>query len=100
MSRKRKEDFMPMDWANYYEALANKNYMDYQSTGEPRYDRAYYQYDQIAGAFRALAREKDGNASDIKKRMANCDGVIGRLIPGKMYNRDEVVKMLKEAIWW
>jgi hypothetical protein len=100
MSKRTKYEWTPSEWAEYYEHLARKNEMSYQESGEPRYERAQFQYDQIADAFRALAWKNSEQEVDMKKRMGNCDGVIGRLIPNKDYSYAEVCKMLKEAVWW
>lgn len=94
------EDMNSTQLAEYYEGLSKKNYMAYQESGEARYDRAYCKYDRIAEAFRAKAREENEREVDIKKRMTNRDGVIDRLIPGKMYSKDEVEKLLTDAVWW
>ena len=97
---KHKDEWTPEEWAYYYDTLAQRAYTDYQATGESRYDNRHYQYSQIAEAFRALAREKGEKEIDMKKRMTNCDYVIGRLIPNKDYSFTEVCKLLKEAVWW
>ena len=94
------EDMKSAQLAEYYEGLSKKNYMAYQESGEARYDRACCKYDRIAEAFRAKAREENEREVDMKKRMANRDGVIGRLIPGKMYSEEEVKKLLHDAVWW
>lgn len=96
----RLEDKTSAQLADYYDELAKKNYRAHQETGESRYDRAYSKYDKIADAFRAKVRTEGEQEVDLKKRMANRDGVIGRLIPNKTYSYDEVVKMLNDAVWW
>lgn len=88
------------EWIEYYDGLAKKNYMSYQETGEPRCDKAQYKYEKIADAFRAYQREKSEKDVDIKKRMANCDGTISKLIPSKTYSFDEVSRLLRGAVWW
>ncbi len=97
---KSKYEWSPEDWAEYYDKLRHRNYMSYQNSGEPRYERAAYQYEQIVEAFRALAWKNGEREVDIKKRMSNRDGVIGRLIPDKMYSCAEVEKLLNDAVWW
>lgn len=97
---KTKYDWSPQEWAEYYDRLQHRNYMAFQDSGDPRYERAYYQYEQIVDAFRALAEKQALDAVDMKKRMANRDGVIDRLIPGEEYSYDEVCKLLNEAVWW
>jgi hypothetical protein len=94
------EDMNAEQLAEYYEKLEKKNYMAYQESGDPKYDRAYYRYSQIASAFRAKVRDEGEHEIDLKKRMTNKDAVIGRLIPGKMYTTAEVEKLLNEAVWW
>lgn len=96
----KQEDFNSLQWADYYDKLAQKNYMAYQETGENRFDRAQFRYEKIADAFRAKAAQEGDREVDIKKRMTNCDYVIDRLIKGKVYTCEEVSKMLREAVWW
>ncbi len=100
MAKRFKYDWSPEEWADYYDNLRHRNYMAYQDSGEARYERAYFQYEQIVDAFRALAWKNSEQEVDMKKRMNNCDAVIGRLIPNKDYSYDEVCKLLKEAVWW
>lgn len=95
-----KEDWTASQWANYYDQLSNKNYMSYQETGETRYDNACIKYERIADAFRAKAEQEKESGADMKKRMNNKNFVVERLIPGKDYSYDEVVKLLNDAVWW
>lgn len=94
------EDWTSLQWAEYYDKQSRKNYMAFQETGMPRYDKVAYRYELIAGAFRAKHAQDNETAVDMKKRMTNRDYVIARLIPGKMYSREEVVKLLQDAVWW
>ena len=38
--RRDKTTWSINEWIEYYDGLAKKNYMSYQETGEPRYDKA------------------------------------------------------------
>lgn len=88
------------EWIKHYEALSKKASDNYQSTGEPKYDRACAKYDVIIDGLYALEREKKEREVDIKKRIHNCNGVIDRLKRDEPFSRDEVVALLKEAVWW
>lgn len=100
MNTTKLEDMTSAQLAEYYDSRAKKKYDDYQQTGERRFEREYIKLDMIADAFRAKAREEGEHEVDIKKRMANRDFAIGNLIPGKMYTKAEVEKLLHDAVWW
>lgn len=93
-------DWTTSQWIEYYDKLSNKNYMAYQESGLARYENAYIKYEQIADAFRAKAGQEKESGADMKKRMNNKNFVVERLIPGKDYSYDEVVKLLNDAVWW
>lgn len=93
-------DMTSAQLAEYYDGLEKRNSMWYQETGESRYDTKANQYGRIADAFRAKASLEGERQIDIRKRMANMQGVIDRLIPGKQYSTAEVEKMLRDAVWW
>lgn len=87
------------EWLEHFEKLQEKNEQAYQETGAQRYDDAAYKYDCICTAFRALL-EKEADRDDvIKARIRNKNAAVDRLI-AKAYTRDEVVKLLNDAIWW
>lgn len=98
--RVKQEDWSSDQWAEYYDRLSRKNYMAYQDSGDPRYDRAYYRYEKIADAFRAKAREENERGDEMRKRIANRDGAIARLTPGRAYSHSEVMSLLDAALWW
>lgn len=87
------------EWLQRYEQKRDKAYRNYQDTGDGRYDRQYYEYDVICDALQARLELKEERAVDIKKRMANRDWVIGTLVKNK-YSKDEVIKMLQDAVYW
>lgn len=98
--RVKQEDWSSDQWAEYYEKLSQKNYMDYQDSGDPRYDRAWHRYERISDAFRAKAREENERGDEMRKRLTNKDGAVARLIPDKSYSYSEVVSLLEAAVWW
>lgn len=96
----KQEEFTSIQWAEYFEAREQKYFDFYQQSGEAKYDRLYYKYQKIAEAFRAKAREEGEREADIQKRMINMQADVDRLLPSKMYSRDEVEKLLRKAVWW
>lgn len=94
------DEMTSLQLAEYYSGLEQKNYNWYQQTGDSRYDTKQFRYGKIAEAFRALAESETERQVDIKKRMNNCQYVIERLVADKLYTKDEIEKMLRDAIWW
>lgn len=86
-------------WLEHYERLQEKNEQTYQETGDGRYDNAAYKYEMICTAFRALLEKEDDRDTTMAKRIRNKNAAVERLIAQK-YTRDEVVKMLEDAVWW
>lgn len=87
------------EWLDYYEKLRARADDNYQQTGEQRYYNAEFKYSQICDAFRARIAQQAEREVDIKGRMRNFEYVTGQLI-SKTYTRDEVVEMLRKAVWW
>lgn len=97
MSKRQPET--PAEWLEHYEKLRNRNMQNYQLTAEPRYLNAEFKYACICDAFRKAVDHDDEYRSDIKKRMSNCAGVCDRLAKPD-YSKEEVIKLLKEAVYW
>ena len=87
------------EWLDYYEKLRQKNFDNYQMSGEQRYDNAEHKYSCICDAFRARIAQEKEREIDIKGRMKNCDYVISMMV-AKTYTREEVIDMLRKAVWW
>ena len=87
------------EWLERYEQRADKAYMNYQSTGDPKYDRQYYEYDTIAECIRAKMRERQVLQLEREKRTRNCNAQCDRLLKPE-YSRSEVFIMLHDAIYW
>ena len=87
------------EWLERYEKRYQKAVDNYQNTGEARYDRQVWEYDCICAAFRALIEKKEEQGVDMKKRLANCNWTIEQLI-NPSYTREEVIKMLRTAVYW
>lgn len=87
------------EWIDRYNKKAQKADLNYQLTGEARYNSQRYEYETIASAFVAKLHEEGVDDDVFKKRMTNCEGVIGHL--GKdTYTKTEVEKLLHDAVYW
>ena len=87
------------EWLDHYEKLRQKNFMNYQMSGEPRYDNAEHKYSAICDAFRARIEQEKEREVDIKGRMRNFEYVVDQLV-SPTYTKAEVVEMLRKAVWW
>lgn len=87
------------EWLKHYDKLRLKAWDNYQQTGEPKYDNAHCKYDKICDAFRALIEKADEYDGTIKKRLTNRDYVLDKLVKTE-YTRDEVKKLLSDAVYW
>ena len=97
MARKAPETLQ--EWLDRYEKKASRAYMNYQDTGDPRYDRQYYECDIIAECIRAKINERNILQQEREKRTRNCEAQCDRLIKSE-YSRSEVFIMLHDAIYW
>lgn len=87
------------EWLERYDKRYKRAYYNYQETGDPKYDRQIREYECICDAFRALIEKKEERGIDIKKRNTNRDWVIRQLIK-PTYTREEVIRMLHDAVYW
>lgn len=87
------------EWLRHFDALQRKNAETYQDTGMQRYDDAAYKYECICSAFRAKIREESDRDYDVEKRIRNKNAAVDNLVNDK-YTKDEVIKLLNEAVWW
>lgn len=87
------------EWLEYYEKLEKKNYYAYQETGMSRYDNAWHRYSKIVDAFQAKLESEKQSGLDQKKRIANKNAVVDRLIR-ETYAKGEVISLLNDAVWW
>lgn len=87
------------EWIARYERNALKAEDNYQQTGIQRYDSQAYEYRSIVDAFQAMLKQEQNYHDDIRKRTTNCDYIIDRLVKDS-YSRDEVKKLLRDAIYW
>ena len=87
------------EWYVHFEKLRLKNELIYQQTGEPRYDSAAYKYSRICDAFRALMDSEKDREVNMKKRINNKNAAVEKLLKDS-YSKEEVIKMLEEAVWW
>ena len=54
-----------------YDKLADKNYMYYQESGEPRYDKAYEKYSELADVYRLALKEQQDHDDALSRRFEN-----------------------------
>lgn len=87
------------EWLERYEKKYQKAFDNYQATGEARYDRQQIEYDIICDAFRAKLQQKSERDDSVKKRLTNMHAVVDRLVNEK-YTKAEVIKMLRDAVYW
>lgn len=87
------------EWIERYEKRESRAYKNYQETGGAKYDRQQYEYSKIVDAFRALNRKENEYHEQIKKRTANYKYVTDMLRKDS-YTRDEVVELLRNAVYW
>ncbi len=87
------------EWLERYEKKYQRAYDNYQATGDAKYDRQIWEYDCICDAFRALIDKREKRAEDLVRRRSNCKWTIDRLCKAS-YSREEVIKLLNDAVWW
>ena len=87
------------EWLERYEKKYQRAYDNYQATGDAKYDRQIWEYECICDAFRALIEKREQHDADMKKRRKNCNWVTGSLLK-HTYDRDEVIKLLNDAVFW
>ena len=87
------------EWLDHYEKLRYKAFYNYQVTGESRYDNQEFKYAVIVEALRAKLERTAEQDRTINKRMNNCNHVVDSLLKPE-YTRDEVIDLLKKAVWW
>lgn len=97
MGRKQPEN--AAEWLERYESRYEKAYRNYQETGDPKYDRQIWEYGCVCEGFKALVEKKSDRSEEIKKRCRNRDWVLDRMTK-PTYTREEVKKMLYEAVYW
>lgn len=87
------------EWLERYEQRYRKAFDNYQSTGDPKYDRQVWEYDNVCEAFRALLEARDQRDEAIRKRLMSKKWVVDRLV-NPSYSKTEVIKMLDDAVYW
>lgn len=87
------------EWLERYQKKYERAYWNYQDSGDPKYNRQVIEYDAIRDAFSAkLSREAD-RGDELLRRTRNMNAATEKLIKDT-YTRDEVVELLRNAIWW
>lgn len=87
------------EWLEYYEKRQSKFYRMYQETGDPKYDREQYKFGCICDAFQAKLEMEGEREADIRKRLKNKDWIVNNLAKNE-YSKDEVIKLLNDAVYW
>lgn len=87
------------EWLDRYEAKYNRAFENYQSSGDPKYDRQQDEYMTICDALRAKLERENERGDELKRRMNNMNHATNNLIKDE-YTRDEVIKLLQNAVWW
>ena len=54
-----------------YDKLAQKNYMFYQESGDPKYDKANEKYEELADVYRAAYKYQSEEDEDRSRRLRN-----------------------------
>lgn len=88
------------EWLAKYEELRFKAFDNYQSSGDPRYDRLIEKYDKICDGLRALIEKEDDRDRELERRMKNKNVAIDGMTFKAEYTREEVIEMLNNAVWW
>lgn len=79
-----------------YEKLAQKKYHEYQMTGEPRYDRDYEKYSELATIYRYAYKYKSDSEDDVSRRIRNISAFIEEHIVQRnkaTYTKGEVIDL-------
>ena len=82
-----------------YEKLAEKNYMFYQQSGEPRYDKAYEKYSELADVYRAAYKYQSEADDSLSRRLGNMSSYIKEHIEclnKQTYTKKEVLRIAEE----
>ena len=87
------------EWQERYQKKAEKAYDNYQESGDGKYERQYEEFDMIAECIQAKIDSKDLLLQEREKRARNCEWQCDKLVKLE-YSRDEVLKLLHDAIYW
>ena len=87
------------EWLMRYEKKRDKACMNYQQTGEARYDKQNIEYDVICDALMAKLEKEQESDERLNRRIVNKNAVIDKLIKQE-YTRAEVIELLNSAVWW
>lgn len=82
-----------------YDRLAQKNYEYYQQSGEPRYDKAYENYEELADVYRAAYKYQSEHDESLSRRLKNISYYIEehiKQIPKETYTKKEVLELAEK----
>lgn len=94
MGKKLPEDVS--GWIGYYEAISERQWENYQETGDQKYETAHKKAEAAAKAFRAQAELQSEEDSEKIRRIRNIREFCKRIPRGKKFTRNEVIGYLKE----
>lgn len=94
---KKHEDYSMEEWRDYYNKLYQRNYDNYQQTGDSRYERAYYQYQKIVDAFNGYIEWKKEEDTARKRRFDNFHNFLQNNVLEEKYTRAEVFQLLRKV---
>lgn len=83
-----------------YEKLAQKNYMLYQESGDPRYDKANEKYEELVDVYRAAYKYQSEEDEDRSRRLRNFSYFVKEHVEGRdkqSYTKSEVLELMEKV---
>ena len=82
-----------------YDKLAQKNYMLYQESGEPRYDKANEKYEELADVYRAAYKYQLEEDESRSRRLRNFSCFVKEHVEERdkqSYTKSEVLELIEK----
>ena len=83
-----------------YDKLAQKNYMLYQESGEPRYDKANEKYEELADVYRAAYKYQLEEDESRSRRLRNFSYFVKEHVEERdkqSYTKSEVLELMENV---
>lgn len=83
-----------------YDKLAQKNYMLYQESGEPRYDKANEKYEELADVYRAAYKYQLEEDESRSRRLRNFSYFVKEHVEERdkqSYTKSEVLELMEKV---
>lgn len=83
-----------------YDKLAQKNYMLYQESGEPRYDKANEKYEELADVYRAAYKYQLEEDESRSRRLRNVSYFVKEHVEERdkqSYTKSEVLELMEKV---